>query len=277
MSELRGRVAAVTGAGSGIGRALAVELARSHCDVALSDVDEASLEETRKLVLATGRRAFARVVDVRDAEAVDAWARDVVAEFGGVQLIFNNAGVALAARLTRVTLDEFRWLMDVDFWGVVHGTKSFLPHFQAAGEGHVVNVSSVFGLIAFPGNGTYNAAKFAVRGFTEALAIELEMEGSPVQVSCVHPGGIKTNIARLARVGTDEEQPDRAEMSDAFDRAARTTPERAAQVILDGVRRNRRRILIGPDARVISGVQRLLPVGYQRLLARFIPFEPGQV
>jgi butyryl-CoA dehydrogenase len=162
----------------------------------------------------------------------------------------------------------------VNFWGVVHGTKAFLPHLRAAGEGHVVNVSSVFGLIAVPGQAAYNAAKFAVRGFTECLRMELELEGANVSATCVHPGGIRTNIARSARVVPREGSPTREEMNARFDALARTTPEAAARAILRGVKRNARRVLIGADARAISALQRMLPTRYQALVVRLARRSP---
>lgn len=268
MKEIRGWVAAVTGAASGIGRALALELGREGCELALCDVDEAGLEATRAAVAASGAKVSAERVDVADADAVFAWADAVVRQHGRVNLIANNAGVALAASIRHATLDEIDWLMGIDFRGVVHGTKAFLPHLERAQQGHVVNVSSIFGLIGFPGNGAYNAAKFAVRGFTECLAIELAIEKSPIGVTCVHPGGIRTAIARNARLGAREPlDTTREEMEADFLRLARTSPERAARAIVAGVRRGRRRVLIGPDARLVSLFSRLLPVGYQHLIA----------
>jgi NAD(P)-dependent dehydrogenase (short-subunit alcohol dehydrogenase family) len=268
MRELRGWVAAVTGAASGIGRALANELAGQGCELALCDVDAAGLEETRAGLAARGAKVSAARVDVSDREAMFAWADAVAAQHGRVNLIANNAGVALAARIRHMTLDELDWLMGINFRGVVHGTKAFLPHLERAGQGHVVNVSSAFGLIAFPGHGAYNAAKFAVRGFSECLAMELAMEGSPIGVTCVHPGGIRTAIARNARLGAHEPlDVSREEIEAGFARNARTSPERAARVIVAGVRRGRRRVLIGADARVLSALQRLLPERYQHLVA----------
>jgi short-subunit dehydrogenase len=163
---------------------------------------------------------------------------------------------------------DLEWLFGINFWGVVHGTKAFLPHLKQSGQGHVVNVSSVFGLIAVPGQGAYNAAKFAVRGFTECLRQELELEGVNVSATCVHPGGIKTNIARKARFVARAGSPSREEMDEFFDRMARTMPEAAARAILRGVRRNARRVLIGADAYAIAALQRLLPTGYQALVVR---------
>jgi len=271
MDRLQGRVAAVTGAASGIGRALACELVALGCEVAISDVDDGGLEETRALATARGGPRAPKIttahVDVADRAAVFAWADAVARDHGRVNVVVNNAGVALAALVDGMRHEDFVWLMGINFWGVVHGTQAFLPHLRRAGEGHVVNVSSVFGLIGVPGQAAYNAAKFGVRGFTEALRQELELEPSGVSCTCVHPGGIRTNIvrsSRLGEMGTLGRSRDAA--VDEFERIARTSPEAAARAIIDGIRRNRRRVLIGADAHVIDSVQRLLPTAYQRLL-----------
>jgi NAD(P)-dependent dehydrogenase (short-subunit alcohol dehydrogenase family) len=268
MKDLSGRVAAITGAGSGIGRALANDLARRGAHLALSDVDEVGLAETVAQCEGTGVKVTSQRLDVADREAVFAWADQVVAEHGKVNLIFNNAGVALGATVAGMSIDDFRWLMDINFWGVVHGTQAFLPHLEASGEGHVVNISSVFGLISIPSQSAYNAAKFGVRGFTDSLRMELEIAGSKVSSTTVHPGGIKTNIARNARVddsvkafGADKESSARE-----FDKIAKTTPERAAKVILAGVVANKRRVLIGPDAKLFDLAAKLPPAVYQRII-----------
>lgn len=269
MRNLTGRVAAATGAASGIGRALALALADEGCELALSDVDEEGLEETRRLAEARNAKVSTAHVDVADQEAVEAWAEQVVGAHGAAHLIFNNAGVALAGTISNLTVEELEWLMKINFWGVVYGTKAFLPHLERAGEGHVVNISSLFGLIAVPGNGAYNAAKFGVRGFTECLSMELEAARSPVAVTSVHPGGIRTQIARNARLA--KLQPDgmsAEERHDSFTNVARTTADAAAERIVAGVKRGKRRVLIGPDARVLSGLQRLFPTLYQTALAR---------
>ena len=268
MRELRGRVAVVTGAASGIGRALAVALAREGAELALSDVNEAGLAETRRLAEGLGARVTSERLDVADRAAVERHAARVIAEHGRANLVINNAGVGLGATISDMSYDDLAWLFGINFWGVVHGTKAFLPHLKQSGEGHVVNLSSVFGIIAVPGQGAYNAAKFAVRGFTECLRQELELEGAPVSATCVHPGGIKTNIARNARVIERAGSPSRDEMNATFDRMARTTPEAAARKILRGVKKNARRVLIGPDAYTIDALQRLLPTSYQALLVR---------
>ena len=195
-------------------------------------------------------------------------AERVAGHFGAVHLVINNAGVALGATVERMTYEDFEWLMGINFWGVVYGTKAFLPHLKAAGEGHIVNVSSVFGLIGVPTQSAYNAAKFAVRGFTESLRQELEMEGGKVSCTSVHPGGIKTNIARNARMAEGMEHitgdPEKARRD--FEKMFRTTPDEAARTILKGVRGNKRRVLIGSDARAIDSMQRLMPTAYQRIM-----------
>ncbi len=201
-----------------------------------------------------------------------AWADRVVADHGRVHMIFNNAGVALGCTLEGVSYEDFEWIMNINFWGVVHGTKAFLPHLRASGQGHVINISSVFGLIAVPGNGTYNATKFAVRGFTEALRQELELTRAPVSATSVHPGGIKTNIGRASRYDesvTDLVGRDIEAARARFEKLFITEADVAAKTILAGVRRNRRRVLIGPDARVIDLVQRVLPTAYQRIITTF--------
>jgi NAD(P)-dependent dehydrogenase (short-subunit alcohol dehydrogenase family) len=274
MKTFHGRVAAVTGAGSGIGRALARDLAARGAHLALSDIDEGGLAETVMLCEATARRgAAAKItsqrVDVADRDAVYAWAGQVVADHGRANLIVNNAGVALAATVAAMSYEDLEWLMSINFWGVVYGTKAFLPHLTAAGEGHVVNMSSVFGLISVPGQAAYNAAKFAVRGFTDALRMELEMQGCGVSCTTVHPGGVKTNIARKARVDpsvTGGRGPDAVQ--EDFDKLARTTPESAARQILLGVTRNRRRVLVGADAAVIDLVSRLPAAAHQRAIVK---------
>lgn len=265
MKNFSNKVAAITGAGSGIGRQLALELAERGAELALSDVNEAGLAETVASCREAGApRVSEARVDVADRAAVEAWADAVVAEHGRANLIFNNAGVALASTLEAVSYEDFEWIMNINFWGVVHGTKAFLPHLRAAGEGHIVNTSSVFGLISVPGQGTYNATKFAVRGFTEALRQELDMGGGGVSATCVHPGGIKTNIARDARfdASMDALAGGEGKGKASFEKLFITEARTAAKAILRGVRRNQRRVLVGPDARVIDWMQRTLPTGY---------------
>lgn len=268
VKDFRGKVAAITGAGSGIGRALAEELARRDCHLAVSDVDEAGLAETVLRCERSGVKVTPTTLDVSDSAGVYAWADQVVADHGKVNVIANNAGVALGATAAGQSIEDFEWVMDINFWGVVHGTQAFLPHLRESGDGHIINISSVFGLISIPTQSAYNASKFGVRGFTDALRMELEIEPCGVSSTTIHPGGIKTNIARNAR--TDESMiiagSDPDEFVQEFDRLALTTPDKAARQILKAVERNRRRALIGPDA-VLFDVMSRLPAGlYQRLL-----------
>jgi NAD(P)-dependent dehydrogenase (short-subunit alcohol dehydrogenase family) len=263
MESYQGRIAAITGAGSGIGRGLAEELVARGAHVALSDIDPDGLAETALRCEGKGVKVTTRVLDVADRDAVHAWAEEVVEEHGSVNLIVNNAGVALVADVVDMSYDDLEWVMNINFWGVVHGTKAFLPHLEASGEGHVVNVSSVFGLVGIPSQSAYNAAKFAVRGFTDALRVELEIARSCVSATTVHPGGINTSIVRNARFS------DAAAASEDLtesERALRTPPAEAAEHILDAVLKNRRRTLPGSGAKVIDAVSRL-PAGFaQRLL-----------
>ena len=277
MRQFRGKVAAITGAGSGIGRGLALELASRGCHLALSDVDDAGLAETVAMVdQGAGTRGSVKIssahVDVTDRDAVERWAAAVAEEFGQVNLVFNNAGVALSATVSAMTYESFRWLMDINFWGVVHGTLAFLPHLRASGDGHVVNISSVFGLLGIPSQSAYNSAKFAVRGFTDALRTELDIEQCGVSATTIHPGGIRTNIARNARFefADHDEAVDAEQAAVDFERLTRTTPEKAAQLILGAVEKNKRRALIGPDAHLFDAAARLSPRASQWALGKLI-------
>lgn len=253
MRDLTGKVAAITGAGSGLGRALATRLAHSGCNLALSDVDSVGLAQTVELI---GGRAnvTSQVVDVADRDTVFAWADDVATQHERVNLVINNAGVNLVAGAAAQSIEDFEWLMNINFWGVVHGTQAFVPHLRASGVGHVVNISSVFGLMSIPSQSAYNASKFAVRGFSDALRMELEIEGAPVSVTTVHPGGIKTSIAKNARVVSTGSVD---EIAHRFERNAFTAPDTAARQIVRAIERNRRRALIGPDAILFDLVSRL--------------------
>lgn len=282
MNSFMNKIAAITGAGSGIGRALALDLARQGCYLAISDVNAAGLAETAELARKQGVKVLETIVNVADREAVQAWADEVIRSYGKVNLLFNNAGVAHAGTVEGSELAEYEWIMNINMWGVIYGTKAFLPYLKATGDGHIVNISSIFGLFSQPGMSAYNATKFAVRGFTESLRQELDMARCGVSASCVHPGGIRTNIAKTARMN-DSMQAVTGQSADVartqfHEQLLRTTPEKAAQVILAGVRRNKRRILIGSDALMADLMQRTMPAFYQRLVtttmrlaARFAP------
>jgi NAD(P)-dependent dehydrogenase (short-subunit alcohol dehydrogenase family) len=266
MSFLSSGVAVVTGSGSGIGRALAQQLAAAGCALALADLDEAGLLQTAQSLEKQSALVTTHVLDVADEAGVRSFAEDVGKRHGCVTLLINNAGVALEGTFEEITLDDFRWLMNINFWGTVYGVKYFLPLLKREKRSHIVDLSSVFGLIAPPGQPAYSASKFAVRGFTECLRHELA--ATPVRVSCVHPGGVRTSIARRARIGAGVERSGLAEKAAQFERLARSTPEKAAARILQGVERSEPRILIGSDAYQIDLVQRLRPATYWKTLSK---------
>lgn len=266
MTEISGKIAVVTGAASGIGRATALALAKEGARLAIADLDRAGLAETASRIQAAGGQASTFLLDVASRSAVHAFAQEVEATLGGADIVINNAGVAQIARVDELAYEDLEWVMNINFWGVVHGTKAFLPQMQAKGAGHIVNVSSIFGIIAVPSQAAYNSAKFAVRGFTEALAHE--MRGTEIHISCVHPGGIKTNIMRNARFLQSVQSTVKEEAASGFDKFAQTSPDMAAQTILAGIKANKRRILIGNDARFMDIIQRLLPASYEKVLLR---------
>ncbi|TIC84572.1 SDR family NAD(P)-dependent oxidoreductase [Nocardioides sp. GY 10127] len=266
MQDLSDKVVVITGAGSGIGRALAVACARRGSLLALSDVDVEGLAETGRLAEAAGApKVRTDRLDVADREAFLAYADEVAESFGRVNLVVNNAGVALAGDLVDLEWHDIDWILGINLSGVLHGTKAFLPHLIASGEGHLVNISSLFGLMSMPGQSMYNAAKFAVRGMTEAVREEMLIAGHPVGVTAVHPGGIKTAIARSARVSAREDQAATAAYFDK--KLARTTPEDAAETILRGVERNRARVLVGADAHLLHLFSTALGSRYQDVVA----------
>ena len=270
MKTFDDKVVVITGAGSGIGRALARDLARRGALLAISDVDEPGLAETvEQLRSADAREIRADRLDVADRAAFAAYATSVADQFGRVNVVVNNAGVALAGDLTDLSYDDMEWIVGINFWGVVHGTKEFLPHLIASGDGHVVNVSSLFGLISMPGQSAYNATKYAVRGMSEALREEMLIAGHRVGVTVVHPGGIKTAIARNARVSAHEDQAATARYFD--EKLAKMTPERAAEIIAEGVLGNKARLLVGIDAHALHTLAKLTGSRYQDIIARLAP------
>jgi short-subunit dehydrogenase len=272
MTAIRGAAAAVTGAAGGIGRALALELAARGCDLALADRDDAGLQTlAAEIAKAGSRKVSTHRVDVSEPQAIEDFASAAIAAHPGLNSVVNNAGVALMGTFTEIDQAQMDWLMNINFWGVVRSTRAFLPHLSRQREAHLVNLSSIFGIVAPPGQTAYAAAKFAVRGFSESLRHELQMAASPVKLSVVHPGGVATNIARHSRVGvgmTDNAR--RAQSIERFDAVAKTTPQAAALRIIRGIEKNEPRILIGNDARFMDLLQRLRPGTYWRVMARRI-------
>ncbi|WP_316206845.1 MULTISPECIES: SDR family NAD(P)-dependent oxidoreductase [unclassified Bradyrhizobium] len=269
MTTINGTAAAVTGAASGIGRALAQELAARGCDLALADRDEAGLASIADEVARHGRKVTTHRLDVSDAGAIAAFAQAATGAHPSLSILINNAGVALAGTFAEISQADMEWLFNINFWGVVHGTRAFLPHLSQRPQAHIVNLSSIFGIIAPPGQCAYAAAKFAVRGFSESLRHELAMAQSPVKLSVVHPGGIATAIARNARSGSGmTDNARRAQAIDRFEKLAKTTPKDAALRIIKGIERNEPRILIGSDARFMDLLQRFMPGTYWNVMAR---------
>ncbi|MFX5103406.1 SDR family oxidoreductase [Acinetobacter baumannii] len=275
MKSFKNKVAAVTGAGSGIGQAIAIALAKQGCHLALSDISETGLAKTVELLAPYSVKVTTQKVDVAKRDEVATWAKAVVDEHGQVNLIFNNAGVAIGSTAEGVSYEDLEWLIGINFWGVVYGTKEFLPYLKQCGDGHIINISSMFGLTAQPTQSAYNASKFAVRGFTESLRQELDMQNAGVSATCVHPGGIRTNIAKAARMNNSVQSlgMDPLKSQDAFDKLLRTPADDAAQQILEAVRKDRRRLLIGADAKAVDVIQRILPQGYQKIFATATAFQ----
>jgi short-subunit dehydrogenase len=272
MTAIRGAAAAVTGAASGIGRALACELAARGCDLALADRDEPGLQAVAAEIAKSGsRKVTVHRVDVGEPAQITDFARAATAAHPGLNIVVNNAGVALLGQFTEIDQSQMDWLMNINFWGVVHATRAFLPHLANRPEAHIVNLSSIFGIIAPPGQTAYAAAKFAVRGFSESLRHELQTANSTVRLSVVHPGGVATNIARNSRTGTGmTDNARRAQSIERFDAVAKTTPAAAALRIIAGIEKNQPRILIGHDARMMDLLQRFRPGTYWSVLARRI-------
>lgn len=272
MKNFADKVAVITGAASGIGHELALELSRRKCHLALCcDRNVEGLNQTVEEAMAQGVKVTSRTLDVADREAVHRWADSVAADYGKVNLIFNNAGIGIGSTVEGIEYEDFERVMNVNFWGMVYGTKEFLPYLKAAGEGHVVNISSVFGLMGFPSQCAYNSAKFAMRGFTDCLREELDMMDCGVSATSVHPGGIRTPIMKSGRV--DENITalgiDPGVYQQGFEKRFFTNADRAARVILHAVTKNKRRVLIGPDAYVYDLITRLVPGAYQPLMTTF--------
>jgi short-subunit dehydrogenase len=270
MTAIQGAAAAVTGAASGIGRALASELAARGCDLALADRDEPGLQAVAaEIAKSTPRKVSVHRVDLGERAAVADFATAAIAAHPSLNILINNAGVALLGQFHEIDQAEMEWLMNINFWGVVHSTRAFLSHLATRPQAHIVNVSSIYGIVAPPGQTAYSSAKFAVRGFSESLRHELQAANSPVRLSVVHPGGVSTNIVRNMRTGigvTDNER--RAQAIEWFDKFAPTTPKNAALRIIKGIENDEPRILIGNDARFMDILQRFRPATYWRVLAR---------
>ena len=270
MKTLENKVVVITGAGSGIGRELALLAARRGALLAVSDWNEQALSETVHLLKSAGVRELrSDVVDVADRAAVAALATAVVEHFGRVNMVVNNAGVTVTGDFEEMEYADFDWIVGVNLHGVVNGTKEFLPHLIASGDGHVINLSSLFGLISMPGQTAYNATKFAVRGFTEALREEMLVNGHPVEVTCVHPGGIRTGIARNGRKTASQD----ASAIDSFfeDKLARMTPDKAAQIIFKGALNGKARVLVGADAHALHHFAKVVGSRYQDIVAQLAP------
>lgn len=265
MGYFDGKIAVVTGAGSGIGRGLANALNAAGCVLEISDINTESLQETRAGLPRQDLECKTERVDVSDRHAVEQWAANIGARRGHVDIVINNAGVAMGGTVEENSIEDVEWMMGINFWGVVYGSKAFLPLLHKSPAGHLVNISSIFGVIGVPTQSAYNAAKFAVRGYTEALRQEQAVAGSGLHVCCVHPGGVTTNIARSARTFGNEE--DHAEFANRFEELTRTTPASAADQILKAIERRKVRLLIGRDAKFIALVSRLFPAAYPKVLS----------
>ncbi|MEM8682999.1 MAG: SDR family NAD(P)-dependent oxidoreductase [Pseudomonadota bacterium] len=264
MTNISGGVAVITGAASGIGACLAAEFAARGATLALADIDVEGLARVRDAVSEHGNTCTLHTVDVGNREAIQAFAADVEGQHGRASLLINNAGVSLISSAEDTSYADFEWLMQINFWGVVNSCSAFLPMLRREREAHIVNLSSLFGLVSVPLQSAYNASKFAVRGYTEALRMELER--SPIRVTCVHPGGVRTPIARHARVGDGIAGAKHDRLADLFEARAMTTPEQAALLIARAVEKNRERLLVGADARLVDKIARLLPTRYDRVL-----------
>ncbi|MCJ2078389.1 SDR family NAD(P)-dependent oxidoreductase [Methylobacterium sp. WL30] len=267
--NLENRTALITGAASGIGRALAVGLAARGCNLALADRNVAGLEETERLIATNRVRISRHPLDVADRDAIAALPAAVEAAHGGLDVLINNAGVALGGTFEDVTEADFEWLFEINFWGVVRMTRAFLPLLRAQPEARIVNLSSLYGLIAPPGQTAYSASKFAVRGFSQALRHELA--GTAIGVTVVHPGGVATSVADSARLPAHMTAEEAARGRAAANRMLKLAPERAAEIILAAVERRQGRVLVGSDAKLIALIERLVPVSYWNVIQKLLP------
>ncbi len=251
----------ITGAASGIGKALAIKFANEGAHLILADIDKVKLKQTQAKIESIGNACNCYSVDVTSYNSMLDFANQTINSHGDIDILINNAGVSLMGRIADTDLDDFRWLMEVNFWGVVHGVKAFLPSLMRKGQAHIVNLSSILGLMSMPGQAAYNSSKFAVKGFTEAL--KMELSGTAIKVSCVHPGAVKTNIAKNARVGKVITSATRARLIDEFNKLSYTTAEKAADQIIKGIKQDKRRIIVGVDAKIADILVRLLPSNYE--------------
>jgi len=269
MTYFSGKRAAISGAGDGIGRALAMALNAQGCELWLCDINSAALDDTVRALPNAQTVVHTAVVDCGRREDIDRWANEVASETSHLDALFNNAGVAYGARFEECDLDNFEWLININLWGVIRASKAFLPLLKQAPVGHLVNFSSIFGMVGIPTQTAYNTAKFGVRGFSEAL--QTEWRSSSIKVSSVHPGGIKTNIARSARSDGESAQATADERDEQFRKMALTTPEKAANIILRGTEKGKKRIFVGPDAVLLQWLTQLFPTGYQILTSKLGP------
>ena len=284
MKTFKNKVAVITGAGSGMGRYLAILLAKDGADVCICDVNEKTLGETLAMLRKFNVSVSSHLLDVSDKESIEALPQKVIDQHGKVDLVFNNAGVTAGAHFKDMDENNWDWVMGINFNGVVNSTRAFIPHMINNSEAAIVNTSSIFGMVAVPGQTVYHATKFAVRGFTESLALEMKQTNPNLQIHCVHPGHIGTNIAATARM-SDEDFKDNETRSSIFTKNAPKTqqemgelfkeggmhPSKAAKIILNGVKKNKSRIFIGLDAKLLDLSQRLFPKNYHKTWLFFMP------
>ena len=264
MKNFQGKIIAITGAGSGIGRALSIAFAELGASLSLNDISDKALQETLSL-LKTGTPVYTRIFDVSKEPEMIAFAQETVAHYGHVDVMINNAGVSVSAEYSVTRREDSEWIMGINFWGVVYGASAFLPYLRQRSEAHLVNISSVFGLFPVPGQSWYVASKFAVRGLSESMAVEEKANGTSVTVTTVHPGGIKTNIARATRCNTEEEMRRSIEFGEKF---FINTPEYAARTIIKGIRRKSYKVFIGADARAVNLASRFVPSVLRGFISR---------